>query len=116
MNKKLLVYILAGIAVAALICIITGIIMYSVAIGKQISVTAPDYSLLIDQKKSAVAIGMLMVIVGCTFIALPVAGFIYLLVSHLIEKRRSAKIAQADNIAVGDGAADKNTEKEITDK
>ncbi len=96
MNKKILIFILAGIAVAAIVCIITGVVMYSSAISKQISLGSPDYSALLDQKKSAVALGLLMVIVGCTFISLPVAGFIYLLVSYLVAKRRREKKAASD--------------------
>lgn len=96
MNKKILIFILAGVAVAAIVCIITGVVMYSSAISKQISLGSPDYSALLDQKKSAVALGLLMVIVGCTFISLPVAGFIYLLVSYLVAKRRREKKAASD--------------------
>ena len=106
MNKKIFAWVLAGIAVAALACIITGIVMYSVAIAKQISVTATDYSVLMDQKKAAVAVGLLMVIVGCTFISLPVAGAIYLLVDYLICKRRAAKAA----------AVSENTSSQVSDE
>lgn len=129
MNKKIFAWVLAGIAAAALACIITGIVMYSVAIAKQISVTAPDYSVLMDQKKAAVAVGLLMVIVGCTFISLPVAGSIYLLVDCFICKRRAAKaVAVSENVpsqvrdengnccSVGSQKKETDTAKNNTDK
>lgn len=118
MNKKILIFILAGIAVAAIVCIITGVVMYSSAISKQISLGSPDYSALLDQKKSAVALGLLMVIVGCTFISLPVAGFIYLLVSYLVAKRRREKKAADvnENVAAADGEAEEAIAQISADK
>ena len=91
MNKKNLVALLLGILVAALICITVGMIIYFPAFGTQLDKNAADYSMLLQQKNSAMAIGSLIIIVGCSSFILPAAALIIIMVINAVSAVKNRK-------------------------
>ncbi|MGN0814325.1 MAG: hypothetical protein ACI4MH_03745 [Candidatus Coproplasma sp.] len=91
MNKKSLIAVLLGILVAALICIIVGIIIYFNAFGIQLDKNAADYSTLLQQKNSAMAMGSLIIIVGCSSFILPAVALIVIMIVNAVSAAKHSK-------------------------
>lgn len=84
MNKKTLIALLCGVLAAALICIAVGLIIYIPALNISIDKAAADYAALSQQKSSLMALGMLIMIVGCSGVIIPALALIVIMIINVV--------------------------------
>jgi hypothetical protein len=90
MNKKVLVGVLLGILMAAVVCIVVGLIFYLSAVNTNLVVGSSDYAQLSAAKNSKLLMGMICIIVGASCFILPAAGLLIILINYAVTaiKRR----------------------------
>ena len=79
-KKKIIKIVLIGMAVAALVCIVTGVCIYVPAVRSVPLRSDPDYTALLSAKIHGIQMGMFILIVGCSFFILSFLGFLAALV------------------------------------
>jgi hypothetical protein len=89
MQKKTVFYILLGIYAAALICLITGVIIYTVAVNTTISSTAANYAELAASRSNNLLIGLVIMIVGFSFLVPPTIILIIMLISYAVSAKKN---------------------------
>lgn len=91
MSKKTLTAVLCGILAAALVLIIVGLIVYFTSAGIKLDSSAADYAALSQQKSAKMAIGMLIIIVGCSGFIMPAVALIIIMVINAVSAAKKSK-------------------------
>ena len=78
-TKKIITFAIAGVAVAAVVCLIVGLCYYFPALNFHPLTTDPNYKELVESRASAMQLGMLVIIVGCSFLIMSLMAFIGML-------------------------------------
>ncbi|MGN0818389.1 MAG: hypothetical protein ACI4L9_05400 [Candidatus Coproplasma sp.] len=91
MNKKTIIAVLSGILVAALICIIVGTIIYFPAANTRLDSSAADYATLLQQKNSSIALGLIILIVGCSGFIMPAIALIVIIIIDALAAVKNRK-------------------------
>ena len=74
--KRTFLFVMAGVAFAAVACIIAGMCMYFPALGSLPASTDPDYVVLAEERASLMQAGMIAMIVGCSCFILSLVALI----------------------------------------
>jgi hypothetical protein len=91
MNKKTIIAVLLGIAVAALLCICAGLIVYFTAANTIIPTDAENYTQLATSRASKMLSGIIITGVGCLFVFPPAVILLIIGINGLVLKIKHAK-------------------------
>jgi hypothetical protein len=90
MSKKLVTIVLCGILLAAIVCLVVGLVLYFTALNTTLTVGSSDYEKLSSIRNTNLLMGMICVIVGVSCAALPTLALLVILITYAIDaiKRR----------------------------
>lgn len=91
MKKKTLVAVALGILIAALICIIVGLIIYLTALHTEIISGTENYVQLNAARSGKIILGLAMLIVGLSCFSLPAVVLLILLISFAVSAIKNRK-------------------------
>lgn len=91
MGKKTLIALLSGVLIAAIVCIVVGLIIYIPAANLRLDSAAADFSTLSQQRSAQMALGSLILIVGCSAFVLPAAALIVLMIIYAVSAFKNGK-------------------------
>lgn len=87
-TNKILRLVLAGVAAAAVACIVAGLCLYIPAILSQPLKSDPNYDMLIHNKAVGMQYGMLILIVGCVSMIMDFMAFIAMIIIQRLSDAR----------------------------